>query len=229
MCLWGVIQDPKGSKELPLYVSGTQVPIKIWKNGSLKAQPQPLWKGPYPTILSTHTAVKAQEHDSCIHLSGWNHGRKKKILSIPASPWEISDVYSRLWISAILMTTQKIKLLGISVCYIYILLLSLSWFACPKETLASLVILRSHILCTLDTTSLFHLSHQLRQLAHTPFKPGHHQGCQVPQPVCWVCPHLVKNVDNKTWWLLEYPLVAILVPYANLTQVNGSWHSLERK
>lgn len=132
MCLWGVIQDPKGSKELPLYVSGTQVPIKIWKNGSLKAQPQPLWKGPYPTILSTHTAVKAQEHDSCIHLSGWNHGRKKKILSIPASPWEISDVYSRLWISAILMTTQKIKLLGISV-LLYLYFVTITLLVCLSQ------------------------------------------------------------------------------------------------
>ena len=99
---------------------------------------------------------------------------------------------------------------------------TLTWIS-PKETLSSLVILRSHKLCTLDTTPLSHLFHQLRQLVHTPFKPGHHQGCQVPQPVCWVCPHPVKNVDNKTWWPLEYPLVAIIELYATLTQVNGSW------
>ena len=115
MCLWGLNQDPKDSKKLSLYVSGTQVLIKIWKNGSLKAQSQPLWKGPYPPILSTHTAVKVQGHDSCIHLSESNHGRKKKTPSIPASSWEISDIYSRLQISAILMTSQKIKLLGISI------------------------------------------------------------------------------------------------------------------
>ena len=36
--LWGVNQDPKGSKEPPLYAPGTQVLIKVWKDGSPKAQ-----------------------------------------------------------------------------------------------------------------------------------------------------------------------------------------------
>ena len=36
--LWGVNQDPKDSKESPLYASGTQVLIKVWKDGSSKAQ-----------------------------------------------------------------------------------------------------------------------------------------------------------------------------------------------
>ena len=39
--LWGVNQDPKDSKEPPLYASGTQVLIKVWKDGSPKAQLQP--------------------------------------------------------------------------------------------------------------------------------------------------------------------------------------------
>ena len=38
--LWGLNQDPKYSKEPPLYVPGTQVRIKVWKDGSPKAQLQ---------------------------------------------------------------------------------------------------------------------------------------------------------------------------------------------
>ena len=67
--LWGVNQEPKDSKESPLYAPGTQVLIKVWKDGSLKAQLQPTWKGPYPVILSAPTAVKVPGHDSWIHYS----------------------------------------------------------------------------------------------------------------------------------------------------------------
>ena len=38
ICLWGVNNDPKESKEPPLYAPGTQVLIKVWKDGSPKAQ-----------------------------------------------------------------------------------------------------------------------------------------------------------------------------------------------
>ena len=62
-------QDPKDSKESPLYAPGTQVLIKVWKDGSPKAQLQPTWKSPYPVILSTPTAVKVPGHDSWIHYS----------------------------------------------------------------------------------------------------------------------------------------------------------------
>ena len=51
--LWGVNQDPKDSKESTLYAPGTQVLIKVWKDGSPKAQLQRTWKGPYPVMLST--------------------------------------------------------------------------------------------------------------------------------------------------------------------------------
>ena len=64
--LWGVNQDPKDSKEPPLYAPGTQILIKVWKYWSPKAQLQPTWKGPYPVILSTPTAVKVPVHDSWI-------------------------------------------------------------------------------------------------------------------------------------------------------------------
>ena len=70
ICLWGVNQDPKDSKESPLYTPGAQVQIKVWKDGSQKAQLQPTWKGPYPVILSTPTAVKVPGHDPWIHYSG---------------------------------------------------------------------------------------------------------------------------------------------------------------
>ena len=51
--LWGMNLDPKDSKESPLYAPGTQVLIKVWKDGSPKAQLHPTYKGPYPVILST--------------------------------------------------------------------------------------------------------------------------------------------------------------------------------
>ena len=67
--MWGTNQDPKDSKESPLYAPGTHLLIKVWKDGSPKAQLQPTWKGPYPVILSTPTVVKVPEHDSWIHYS----------------------------------------------------------------------------------------------------------------------------------------------------------------
>ena len=111
--LWSMNQDPKDSKESPLYAPGTQVLIKVWKDGSSKAQLQPTWTGPYPVILSTPTAVKVPGHDSWIHESSC--GRKqKRTLNTPVSPWGILGTYSGLQMSAILMNTPKIKFLGIS-------------------------------------------------------------------------------------------------------------------
>ena len=67
--LWGVNQDPKDSKESPLYAPGTQVLTKVWKDRSPKAQLQPTWKGPSPVILSTPIAVKVPGCDSWIYCS----------------------------------------------------------------------------------------------------------------------------------------------------------------
>ena len=39
--------------------------------------------------------------------------KQKRTLNTPVSPWEISDTYSGLQMSAILMNTPKIKFLGI--------------------------------------------------------------------------------------------------------------------
>ena len=65
--LWGVNQDPKDSKESPLYAPGTQVLIKIWKDESPKAQLQPTWKDPYLVILSTPIAFNVPADNSWIH------------------------------------------------------------------------------------------------------------------------------------------------------------------
>ena len=67
--LWDINQHSKDSKESPLYAPGAQVLIEVWKDGSPKAQLQPTWKGPYPVIVSTPTAVKVPGHDSWIHYS----------------------------------------------------------------------------------------------------------------------------------------------------------------
>ena len=43
-----------------------------------------------------------------------SHGRKqKRTFNTPVSPWEISDTYSGLQMSAILMNTPKIKFLWV--------------------------------------------------------------------------------------------------------------------
>ena len=74
--LWGVNQETKDSKASPPYAPGTQVLIKIWKDGSPKAQLQR--KGPYPVILSTPTAVKVPGHNSWIHYSQVKPWKKRE-------------------------------------------------------------------------------------------------------------------------------------------------------
>ena len=69
ICLWCVKQDSKDSKESPLYAPGTQVLIKVWKDGSPKAQLQHIWKALYSAIFFTSIAVKVPGHNSWIHYS----------------------------------------------------------------------------------------------------------------------------------------------------------------
>ena len=112
--MWGVNQDPKDSKESPLYVPGTQVLIKVWKHGSPTVQLQPTWKGPYPIILSNPTAVKVPGHDSWIHYSQVKAlSKTEEDTQYIVRPWEISHTYSGPQMSVILMNTPKIKFLGI--------------------------------------------------------------------------------------------------------------------
>ena len=113
ICLWGVNQDPKDSKEPPLYAPGTQVLIKVWKGRSPKAQLQPTWTGPYPVILSTPQQSRNQDMTLGFTTHESSHGRKqKRTLNTPVSPWEISDTYSELQMSAILMTPPKSSFWG---------------------------------------------------------------------------------------------------------------------
>ena len=112
--LWSVNQDPKDSKEPPLYAPETQVLIKVWKDGPPKAQLQPTWKGPYPGILSTLTAVNVPDTTLRFTTQESNHGRTQtRIPNTPVSPWELSDTYLELHMSAILVNMPQIKFLRI--------------------------------------------------------------------------------------------------------------------
>ena len=116
--LWGINQDPKDSKESSPYVPGTQVLIKIWKDGSPKAQLQPTWKCPYPVILSTPIAVKVAGHVSWIHYSRvkpWKKNRRGHSIHLwaPGNLRGYCSTYSGLQMGAILMNTLKIWFLGI--------------------------------------------------------------------------------------------------------------------
>ena len=111
--LWVVNQDPKDSKDLPQYAPVTQVQVKAWKDGSPKAQLQPTWKGPYPVILSTPTAVKIPGPDSWIHYSRVKPWKKtEEDTQYTCEPLGDLRYLFRLQMSAVLMNTPKIWFLG---------------------------------------------------------------------------------------------------------------------
>ena len=71
-------------------------------------------EGPYPVVLSTPPAVKVPGHDSWIHytqVKPWKNTEEDT--QYTCEPREISDTYSELQMSAILVNTPKIKFLGI--------------------------------------------------------------------------------------------------------------------
>ena len=64
-----------------------------------------------------------------------SHGRKeKRTLNTPVSPWEISDTYSELQMSTILMSTPKIWFLGIRFLRIALKSQQLGRDCTPKQT-----------------------------------------------------------------------------------------------
>ena len=114
ICLWGVNQGPKDSKEPPLCAPVTQILIKVWKDGFPKVQLQPTWKGPYPVILSIPTAVSIPGHNSWTHYSQVKLWKKTEEDTQPTCESRGGLRYLlRNTVSVFLMNTPKIKLLGI--------------------------------------------------------------------------------------------------------------------
>ena len=112
--MWRVNQDPNDSKESSLYAQGTQIHIKVWKDGWSKAQLQPTWKGPYPVVLLPPQQSRYQDMTPGFTTHESSHARnQKRTLNTPVSLWEISDTYLKLQMRAILMNIAKIKFLEI--------------------------------------------------------------------------------------------------------------------
>ena len=66
ICLGGVNQDSQNSRVTTICSRDSSL-IKVWNDGSPKAQLQPTRKGPYLVMLSTFKAVMVPGHDSWIH------------------------------------------------------------------------------------------------------------------------------------------------------------------
>ena len=134
ICLWGVNQDLKDSKESPLYLPWTQVLIKVWKDGSPKAQLQPAWKGLYPIILSTPTAVKVPGHDTWIHYSRVKLWKKtEEDTQYTCEPREDLRYLFRTTNECHFMNTPKIWFLGIRFLWIALKSQQLGRDCTPKQ------------------------------------------------------------------------------------------------
>ena len=83
---------------------------KMGLEGSIPAQTdRPIARNTFYPYSSQGT-----RHDSWIYYSWVKPWKKqKRTLNTPVSPWELSDTYSGLQMSAILMNTPKIKFLGV--------------------------------------------------------------------------------------------------------------------
>ena len=108
MHLWGVNQDPKDSKESPLYAPWTQVLIKIWKDGFLKVQLQLIWNTAPCNPFYPHSCQVTNMLPGFTTQESNHRMKQKRTLNKPVSPWEISDTYSELQMSAMLMNTPQI-------------------------------------------------------------------------------------------------------------------------
>ena len=107
-------QDPNDSRESSLYAPGTQVLIKVWKDGSPKLNSSPHGRATTLQYFLPPQQSRYQDVTPGFTTHESSHGRwQKRTLSTPVSPWEISDTYSGLPMNAILMNTPKIKFLRI--------------------------------------------------------------------------------------------------------------------
>ena len=114
ICLWGVNQDTKDSRVTTTWPrdSSPNWSLKRWVPKRLSSSPHgrsPMLQYFLPWQQSRYQGMTPgfTTHES-------SHGSKqKRTFNIPVSPWEISDTYSELQMSVILMNTPKIQFLGI--------------------------------------------------------------------------------------------------------------------
>ena len=121
MPFWCYMHMLLGKKEATWPPDGPQSNMLIKSLGSWR---QSIWPLRFQSPVVKDTKKRAQKcHegtkqtqllDSLLMSQAMEKKKKqKRTLNTPVSPWEISDTYSGLQMSAILMNTPKIKFLGI--------------------------------------------------------------------------------------------------------------------
>ena len=108
-------QDPKDSKESPLYAPGTQVLIKVWKDGSPSGSTSAHMEGPLPcNTFYAHGGQGARTWllDSLLTGQAMEENRRGHSIYLWA-PGRSSDTYSELQTSALLINNPKIWSPGI--------------------------------------------------------------------------------------------------------------------